>query len=285
MTNVSHVYRKIFGKKPEIKISYSQISNWIECPHLHYLISVAKKIPYISNEWTVTGTALHEASQWALLKNALGEPFEDKDVQEVYLKVIKRELDLAKSEGAELDPDLFLEKASNLKEMVLDFFHKFKKEYGDFELIDIEYEINTLVPFIEFEEFDVRFIGYIDIVIKCGDLYYLIDLKTTNKGWSSWVLENKKSKTFQLLTYMIFYSLLNDIPMSKLRASYMFFRHEDREIYSTDISYTEKDLTELQRAMKSLCYSAYISHKYPRVKGCKEEYCDCKKYYDSINKA
>lgn len=284
MTDLSHIFKKLFNKKPEIRISYSQISNWMECPHLHYLISIIKKIPYDDNEYTVTGTAFHEASQWALLKNALGEPFTSEEVVEVYLKVLKRETDLARTNGFELDPALFLEKAANLKAMLPSFFDKFSEKYPDFELVDIEYKINEMVDFVEFDEFDIRFTGYVDIVIKCDDLYYLIDLKSTNKGWGSWVLKNKKSKTFQMLAYLIFYSKATGIPFSKLRSSYMFFRHKDREIYSVDMEYTEEDVEEFKRSVRSLCYSAYLSHNYPKTKGCTEEYCDCKKYYDSLNK-
>jgi len=44
-------------------VSYSQLRNWIKCPHYHYLVSIEKEIPYPINKYTVLGTSIHNTCE------------------------------------------------------------------------------------------------------------------------------------------------------------------------------------------------------------------------------
>lgn len=91
------------------------------------------------------------------------------------------------------------------------------------ELIGIE------VPVEEHITDDLKFIGYIDVLLKdVEDTYYVIDLKTSTKGWKDY---HKKDKhlTNQNLIYKHHISKQFNVPIEDVEAEYIILKRKINE--------------------------------------------------------
>tara|TARA_Y100000593_G_C4168316_1_gene265598 strand:- start:7 stop:540 length:534 start_codon:yes stop_codon:yes gene_type:complete len=82
---------------------------------------------------------------------------------------------------------------------ILDFFKKRRGEYFSkkgYELIGCEVPVETDL------QKNLKWIGYLDIVIKdtISDTIKIYDIKTSTKGWNKW-MKKDENKTQQLLLY------------------------------------------------------------------------------------
>ena len=89
------------------------------------------------------------------------------------------------------------------------------------ELVDIEMKLNENI------KENLSFIGYIDILLKDKKTgsYFIIDLKTSTKGWGDWQKKDK-SLTNQNLLYKNYLSEKLNVPQDKINVEYIILKRK-----------------------------------------------------------
>ena len=221
------------------RISYSQFSQWVQCPHKWKLQYIDGYGQFTDNIYTMFGSAIHECIQ-------------------AYLKVMYAD-SIKKANELPLDEMLMLEKKKNYLEakdkfdeqlttseemkefyfqglQIIDDFKKKRAQYFSkkgYELVGIEKPLNYKLPN------NINFVGFMDVVIhnkKTGRIR-IIDIKTSTMGWNKWQKADK-NKTNQLLLYKKFFSKQRDIPEDKIDIEYLILK---RKLY-VNIQYPQKRL-------------------------------------------
>tara|TARA_R100000805_G_C3611613_1_gene112272 strand:- start:582 stop:1316 length:735 start_codon:yes stop_codon:yes gene_type:complete len=100
-----------------------------------------------------------------------------------------------------------------------------------------------------------KFKGYIDWIYKEGDIYHIVDFKTSGKGWSPWFRKSStyKTKEYQLLLYKYFYSIAHDIPLDKIKTKYVLLKWglKSNQIETIEVSSTERKIKKAVAAVKN----------------------------------
>ena len=107
---------------------------------------------------------------------------------------------------------------------ILNFIRKKRAQYFSkkgYELIGIEVPLEYDLPN------GIKFIGYIDVVIKdtVRDVIKIYDIKTSTMGWNKY-MKADKNKTDQLLLYKQFYSKQFNHPMYKIDVEYFIVKRK-----------------------------------------------------------
>lgn len=208
--NSQNIEENVDNKK---RVSFSQYSIYLKCPH-HWELDYVKNLKVReSTIHTTFGTAIHQVLQDYLVKT----------FNEGYVNTTNKSL-------AELAFDEFVKKFEeeykNVPEQNLDEFNSFVFD-GKLILNEIFHPVN-LAKYFSPDEFEllgvelpldtsminnVKFIGYIDIVLKYkkSNRIKIIDIKTSNIGWTKYMKEDI-SKYSQLLLYKHIYSKIYNIP-------------------------------------------------------------------------
>jgi hypothetical protein len=208
-------------------VSFSQYTTWANC-------SYAWKLKYVDAHrfdentiHTIFGTVIHEVVQeW------LHEHFTTPSAAHICLDDIFKE----KLITSVKDATLILEDGA--KQFVCDrptleeFYTQGTKilSYIQDNASDIFPTENTKLFAIEYPidvevRTGVRYIGFVDIIThnELDNTYTLYDLKTSNKGWSSYQ-KNDKIKTSQLLLYKKFFSELLAVPLINISVEYLILK-------------------------------------------------------------
>ena len=158
----------------KLHVSFSEVKMWKECSYRHNLIHIKKVDLSKPSPVLDFGTAVHAACEQYLLKRTMDSSIayaamekaweQHKDVPEFS----KEALEKAKSDAAVILSEVpaFLD-----------------REFPDWEVVDAEHQLYEAV-----EGHPHAFKGFIDGVIKAkgkrGEtLYWIIDWKTTQRGW------------------------------------------------------------------------------------------------------
>lgn len=191
-------------------LSYSAIKDF-ECP-LRFKLNWLDRLPRQNNEFAVFGTAIHNASENLLAGSQLEEQilFYKKQFKELLLElpVLQFQAD---------DIRNFKEQGEMLLKKLLPAFNEF---YGEskWELLSKEFEL--LEPI---EGSQIKFKGFIDLIIKTAEKINIIDIKTCSWGWAP----QKKSDTlvtYQLTYYKHFYSQKMNIPLKDIDCYFVLLK-------------------------------------------------------------
>lgn len=179
-------------------ISFSALKIWKECAHKYKLNYVDGKKRFLGNEYTVFGTALHEACERKTLDNSV-------DAVEIFKNKFKEELD-------KLPPEVIVEQKTlnemtqqgvKLAGMVLDAL---KQYFGSFKVVSAEEEL--LLP-VENSGFEFK--GYVDLILQTDDeKYHIIDWKTCSWGWDM-EKKNDPMTNYQLTLYKHFFTKIKSV--------------------------------------------------------------------------
>lgn len=187
------------GKK---HISYSEFRLWKECTYRHYLTHVEKVDNRKDENPTLAfGTSMHKFCELY---------FSSKD-HKSSLDSALSELERAWQSGLQSqDATLFTEKEkkrciSNLINFSVVIPEWFDETFPGWKLIATEASIMT--PVNEDESDGYSFKGFIDIVIEYEGDTWILDWKTSNKGWSS-SKRNDELTHKQLQMYAAYYASL-----------------------------------------------------------------------------
>ena len=201
------------GQENQVKrISFSELKNWKECSFRHKLIYIDKLPYYSSNEYTIFGTAIHEACE-SLESNDLYNIFKNKFIEEI------KSLNLTEYE---INKKLVLEMLEQAKPICDYVLPKIKEYFGEFKIHSVEEPL--LEDITEFNSYDKKFKGFIDMIVKTPDeKYHIIDWKSCSWGWSS-AKKTDSLTNYQLTYYKNFFSKKHNIPLEDIETYFVLLK-------------------------------------------------------------
>ena len=194
-------------------VSFSEVKTWDDCTWKHKLDYIDRIKVFKGNEYTAFGKAVHSVGE-ILVFDEEREPttiFENEFLNE--LKTLQKQ-DRTISFDASLVNDMRRQGVQLAPQLIPGL-----KEYFDtYEVVQTEEAL--LEPI---EGTDYNFKGFIDLIVKQGDEYHILDWKTCTWGW------NSKKKTDRILTYQLtlykhFYALKHDIDPSKIKTYFALLK-------------------------------------------------------------
>ena len=256
------------------RISYSQFSQWDQCPHKWKLMYVDNLRDFKGNIHTLFGTSMHEVLQTYLtvmyndtIKMADALPLEEmllKRMKDNYKKVVES------MNGEEITSKEEMEEFYFHGLAILEWFKKKRNMYFSkkgYELVGIEVPLN--VPVTD----DIKFIGYMDVVLYNTQTgrYKIIDIKTSTMGWNKYQKADKR-KTNQLLLYKQFYSLEKDIPIDKIDVEYFIVKRKlyenldfpQRRVQLFSPASGKPSINKVMRSLESFVDNSFVEGKYNR---------------------
>ncbi len=245
--------------KKEIKrISFSELKNWKECPFRHKLIYIDKLPHFEGNEYTAFGTAIHAVCEQTI-------PNVSKHPMKVFEKTFLDELKILTDNGKQTNTELIAEMRKQAVPICEQVLPSVRKHFGNFEVISVEEEI--LEPITEFNSFDKKFKGFIDMVIKTPDQkYHIIDWKTCSWGWS----KDKKSDpmtNYQLTYYKNYFSKKHQIDPKNIETYFVLLKRtaktENVEVVRITSGYkkTTNALKVLENAVINIEKHNYLKNR------------------------
>ena len=240
------------------RISFSSLKNWSECPYRHKLIYI-DELPYFSgNEFTAFGTAIHAVCEELIPNNS-------KDPINIFNEKFSRELEVVKESGKTLDETLISEMRKQAIPICNQVLPAVKQHFGNFKVVSVEEEILEHID--EFNSYDTKFKGFIDMVIKTEDgKYHVIDWKTCSWGWS----RDKKSDpmtTYQLTYYKNYFSKKHKIDPNLIETYFVLLKRtakkENVEVMrvSSGKKKISNSLKVLQNAVINIERGNYIKNR------------------------
>ena len=201
---------------------------WAQCPHRWKTAYIDGKREFSDNIHTLFGTSMHEVIQAFLtvMYEDTAKAAEALPLEEMLRTRMKRNFeDILKNNGGEMfctEKDMVEFYMHGVE--ILKFIRKKRAQYFSkkgYELVGIEVPLNYDLPN------NIKFIGYIDVVIKdtVRDVIKIYDIKTSTMGWNKW-MKADKNKTDQLLLYKQFYSKQFNHPMDRIEVEYFIVKRK-----------------------------------------------------------
>ena len=201
---------------------------WAQCPHRWKTAYVDGKREFTESIHTLFGTSMHEVIQTFLtvMYNDTVKLAEQLPLEDMLLTRMKRNYKNAmeKNGGVEFCNQEEMTEFYGHGVQILDFIKKKRAQYFSkkgYELIGIEVPLNYDLPN------NIKFIGYIDIVIKdtVRDVIKIYDIKTSTMGWNKY-MKADKLKSDQLLLYKQFYSKQFNHPLDRIEVEYFIVKRK-----------------------------------------------------------
>ena len=235
-------------------ISYSELKNWHHCPFYHKLVNIDKLKVFEGNEYTAFGTALHSVCE-DLLTEEINIP-----KPELFNQKFRDEIKKLKSEelNKKLIIDMF-EQGGKLSEQVLPSLDKY---FDDCEVFMAEEKLYE--PISGFD--DYLFKGFVDLIIKEGDNYHIIDWKTCSWGWDA-KRKSDKMVVYQLIFYKHYYAMKYDIDPNNIECHFGLLKrtakNNEVEIFKVTSGKrrTENAMELLVKALHNIDNGVYIKNK------------------------
>ena len=117
-------------------------------------------------------------------------------------------------------------------EILEEFHHSLEEYFKDFKVLGVEEELFEPIPF--FDNKDLFFKGFIDLIIESNDKIHIIDYKTTGWGWNNRKKTNKL-QIYQLILYKYFYSKKHNIPLDKIEAHFCLLKRTAKKTKKIEI--------------------------------------------------
>ena len=219
---------------------------WAQCPHRWKTSYVDGVREYTDSIHTMFGTSMHEVIQAFLtvMYNDSAKLAESLPLNDMLKERMKRNFEqIVKANGGEMfctEKDMVEFYIHGTE--ILDFIKKKRAQYFSkrgYELIGIEVPLDYDLPN------DIKFVGYIDIVIKdtVRDVIKIYDIKTSTMGWNKY-MKADKNKTDQLLLYKQFYSKQFNHPLDKIEVEYFIVK---RKLYE-NLDFPQKRVQKFEPA-------------------------------------
>ena len=194
-------------------ISFSAFKNWTTCPFYYKLTYEDRINLFNGNEYTVFGTAIHEACEYKVQDPNVDE-------QKIFLESFQKNLDSLPEDARLKIADKTID---DMKEQGLalsvEALPGLKDYFGDdFEVFSTEEQI--MQPITEHFDSKYDFKGFIDLVVKTSDgKYHIVDWKTCSWGWN---LQRRSDKitTYQLTFYKHYFCQKHNIDPSQVETHF-----------------------------------------------------------------
>jgi len=191
-----------------LTISFSELKNHVECSYRHKLQYIDKINMFEENVNTNFGTALHESCEHYLKSREMKYELALDYIVEAWKKY-----DL---------PDLgqWLKEANAILEAVPKFLDE---RFPGWKYVSAEEKIHERIEGKHSQE--VAFKGYIDGIIEHDGIFYILDWKTSSKGWNKYKKEDETLK-MQLVLYAKFWGQKHNIEASKIRVGFVVLNRD-----------------------------------------------------------
>ena len=236
-------------------VSYSEIKLWHECPHRHKLQYVDKLEGFKGNLHTAFGNAIHSVCEHGLLDENL-------DREQHFLASFKEELDSLKEKEVEIEKDLYEQMMKQYQPIVTSFRDELDNYFEECEVISTEEKL-----YEDIEGHDLKFKGFIDLVIKTKDgKYHILDWKTASWGWNS-RKKADKAINYQLTLYKVFWAKKHNIPLNMIDTHFGLLKRtvkkDNTEIFRITSGPTKikNALTFLEKAVINIKRSFSIKNR------------------------
>ena len=201
---------------------------WAQCPHRWKTAYIDGKREFSDSIHTLFGTSMHEVIQGFLtvMYEDTAKAAEALPLEDMLRTRMKRNFEsVLENNGGEMfctEKDMVEFYGHGVD--ILNFIRKKRAQYFSkkgYELVGIEVPLEYDLPN------NIKFIGYIDVVIKdtVRDVIKIYDIKTSTMGWNKW-MKADKNKTDQLLLYKQFYSKQFNHPMDKIEVEYFIVKRK-----------------------------------------------------------
>ena len=222
-------------------VSFSEVKLWKECSFRHNLVHIKKIDVFKPSPVLEFGTAVHAACEDYLLTREMKPQICMDHLDEAWKKYSDQEafsekaLATAKSESAVILSELpaFLE-----------------REFPGWEVVDAEHQLYEPV-----EGHPHAFKGFIDGVIKCKgkrgeDLYWIIDWKTSARGWMREARQDE-TKKYQLALYKNYWSKKNpQVPLKDIRCAFIILKKAAKAGEHCELFSVSMGDVPIQRSLK-----------------------------------
>jgi len=222
-------------KVPEIDwdvdkvVSWTQFSNWQQCPHRWYLIW-QKRFKTPPNIHFAFGTAMHETIQeyLELMYNGSIRQADEFDLHADFQERILSEYKKDKEKlGEHFSTPEELTEFTNDGLEILDFFERWRQTYyykTGWKLLGIEMPL--LIAPSEFNP-HVKLYGKLDVVMwnKEQHRIKIQDLKTSTRGWNQWAKKDPGKKN-QLVLYKSWFAKQYNVPNDIVDVEYFILKRK-----------------------------------------------------------
>lgn len=201
-------------------VSFSEVKLWKECSYRHNLIHIKKLDVFEPSPILEFGTAMHSACEHYLLNREM----------KVELVVESLAKSWATNAGKKGFDDQMLETMAGEASAILAEVPQFLDEiFPEWTIIDAEHSLYEAI-----EGHPHAFKGFIDGVIKSKgkrgeDLYWIIDWKTSTRGWFR---EQKQDETkkYQLALYKNYWCQKNPhVDPKNVRCAFIILKRNARQ--------------------------------------------------------
>jgi len=223
-------------------ISFSELKIWNECPYKHKLVYLEKVKEFKGNEHTAFGTAMHHVCENLVMNSKA-------DYKDLFNTKFLEELRELKNNNVELNRDLVTSMRSQANKMFKHILPSLKKTFNEFEVISVEEGL------MEELKKDMHFKGFIDLVIKKGDTYHIIDWKTCSWGWDT-KRKSDRMTTYQLTLYKHFFAKKHNIDPSKIETHFALLKRTAKK-NNVEIFRVTSGAKKTENALKLLDKSIY----------------------------
>ena len=239
-------------------ISFSQLKNWAKCPFYHKLSNIDKVDGSFSgNIYTAFGSALHET-----IENHLENKISDDELKYFFASAFQNERELLSEELKDDHYNQFLLQGMGLVK-------KYKKQLdsyfgNDYEIVKCEEEIYENVT--EYNGNSFKFKGYIDLVVKKGDTYHILDWKSCSWGWDA-KKKADKMNVYQLIFYKHYYAIKHNIDPKNIECHFGLLKRTAKrnevEIFKVTSGKrrTENAMKLLVHALHNIDNKVYIKNR------------------------
>lgn len=234
-----NIYSNLPTGKPHV--SFSEVKLWKECSYRHHLVHV-KKLDFSKPSPVLEfGTAVHSACEDYLLTRVMKSEICMNALEEAWVKhkdvadFDEKSLTTAKAEAAVILVELpaFLD-----------------REFPEWEVVDAEHQLYESV-----EGHPHAFKGFIDGVIKCkgkkGEtLYWILDWKTSNRGWFREKRSDEMTKA-QLALYKNYWHQKNpQVSFKDIRCAFVILKKQAKPGEHCELFSVSMGEVPIQRSLK-----------------------------------
>jgi hypothetical protein len=196
-------------------ISFSEMKDWMQCPHRHNLKHIKKIDLSTKGIQLLFGTAVHASLEHFLNTREVSAT----PALEEWKKGIENDFKDA-PEALKFDEASFIK---NIEEIVLETQELMAKEFPEWTTVEAEEELYE--PLVDVEYPDYNFKGFIDCVIKYKksekvEKYAILDWKTASRPWGKDKLMDPKH-TYQIVAYKHFWSKKHDVPLKDITCGFV----------------------------------------------------------------
>lgn len=238
------------AEKQKKRISFSEYSTYLQCPHKWYL-NYYLRLPSEVNEELIFGSTIHSTIETLLgskLEQKMFKAMPEQTIRDIFKRNLKKELErvkdihfLTKFNNKELGK-IFMFQASKLL-VKLDFFNRFK----DYEIAEVEVKLDGM-PIISTDEVDITYKGFVDLILrhKTTGKLLILDWKTSGKAWDiNQKMKDNDNFFAQLCLYKYYYSQLKGLDFKQVGTKFYNLPRNEPENQSPYEGILTQDYTDL----------------------------------------